>query len=73
MINEDLIAAIVMVVAVIVTATEAVVAIAIVIKNAVDVKNKIKLPLQCLIYFLSTIPETLNWHIIDLISMIHNL
>ena len=63
MTNEDLIAAIVTVGAVIVTATEAVVAIVIVIKNAVVAKSKKKLPLQCLIYFLSTIPETLNWHI----------
>ena len=57
-INEDLIVAIVMVVAAIGIATEAVVAIVIVIKNAVDAKNKKKLPLQCSIYFLSMIPGT---------------
>ena len=72
-INEDLIVAIVMVVAAIGIATEAVVAIVIVIKNAVDAKNKKKLPLQCSIYFLSMIPGTLNLHTIQTILMTHNL
>ena len=49
-----------MVVAAIGIATEAVVAIVIVIKNAVDAKNKKKLPLQCSIYFLSNDPWDLK-------------
>ena len=72
-INEDLIVVIVMVVAAIGIATEAVVAIVIVIKNAVDAKNKKKLPLQCSIYFLSMIFAIFDRHVILSITMTHNL